>query len=354
MAKKLPARPNLDHLRRQAKALLAALDARDPAAVATIREHLPSAKARTAAQILATKFRLADAQSAIARATGFAGWPHLARHVEQLRALEGTWSFARLEVDGHAMPAGMLTASRVLIDGDRFRTESPEATYEGIFNLNVEADPHELDIEFVAGPEAGNWNYAIFRLAGDQLELCLDLNGRPRPKIFGTTPGSGHACETLTRASAARPADVKGGTAPASQPPPPAIDASGFDYVASPLLTQLHGQWSAVKLVRDGQEFPAMMLRTGLRTAAKNDVKISFGGQTVIEARVRLDANASPVRVDYLNVGGMAPGTIQLGLLKWDGDEACFCLGAPGQPRPEDFTCAPGSGRTLSQWRKKK
>jgi uncharacterized protein (TIGR03067 family) len=354
MATKLPARPNLDHLRRQAKALLAALDARDPAAAATIREHLPSAHALTTERILATKFRLADAQSAIARSTGFAGWPHLARHVEQLRALEGTWSFARLEVDGTVMPAAMLGASRVLIDGDRFRTESPEATYEGVFNVNVEADPHELDIEFVAGPEAGNWNYAIFRLTGDQLELCLDLNGRPRPKIFGTAPGSGHACETLVRASAARPAGVTGGTAPASVPPPSAADATGFDYVESPLLTQLQGNWSAVKLVRDGQALPKLMLFAGRRTAVKNEVKISFAGQTMIDARIRLDPTTDPVHIDYHNVGGLASGTIQLGIMKWEGDIACFCMGAPGQPRPADFTSEPGSGRTLSQWRKKK
>ena len=354
MATKLPARPNLDHLRRQAKSLLAALATRDPAAVATISTHLPFAKKLTAAQILATPFRLADAQSAIARQTGFAGWPHLSRHVEQLRALEGTWSFARLEVDGHTLPAAMLTASRVLIDGDRFRTESPEATYEGVFNLNVEAEPHEIDIEFIAGPEAGKWNYGIFRLTGDQLELCLDLNGRPRPKKFGTAPGSGHACETLTRASAARPTDVTGGTAPAPQSPLPAPEISGFDYVASPLLAQLQGTWSAVKLVRDGQAFPSMMLRTGLRVATKNELKISFGGQTVIEARVKFNATTNPVQVDYHHVGGMTPGTIQLGLMRWDGDEACFCMGAPGQSRPGDFTCAPGSGRTLSQWRRKK
>ena len=354
MAKKLPARPNLDHLRRQAKSLLAALAAGDAAAVTTLREHLPAAKNLPAAQILATRFRLADAQAAIARQTGFAGWPHLARHVDRLRALEGTWSFARLEVDGHAMPAAMLTASRILIDGDRFRTESPEATYEGLFNLNVETDPHGIDIEFIAGPEAGNWNYGIFRLAGDQLELCLDLNGRPRPKKFGTAPGSGHACETLTRASASRPAAVTGGPAPAPQAPLSVADATGFDYVASPLLTQLQGQWSAVKLVRDGEEFPAMMLRAGLRTAVKNELKISFGGQTVIDARVRLDATADPVQVDYYNTGGMCPRTIQLGLMRWDGDEACFCMGGPGLPRPGDFTSAPGSQRTFSQWRRKR
>ena len=242
----------------------------------------------------------------------------------------------------------------MLIDGDRFRTESPEATYEGVFNLNVEAQPHEIDIEFIAGPEAGNWNYGIFRLNGEQLELCLDLHGRPRPGKFGTAPGSGHACETLTRASAARPADVTGGTAPAPQPLPPPVDRAAFDYVESPTLTRLQGSWSAAKIVRDGQTLPALMLFAGRRTAVKNEVKISFAGQTMIHALVRIGEGAEPLHVDYFNLGGAGSGTIQLGLMRWEGDEACFCMGAPGQPRPGDFTCAPGSGHTLSQWRRKK
>jgi len=352
MDKNLPARPHLDHLRRQAKALLAALAAREPAAVATIRTHLPAARGMDAAAVLATRYRLADAQSAIARQNGFAGWPHLARHVEQLRALEGTWSFAHLEIDGSVLPAGALTASRLLIDGDRFRTESPEATYEGIFNIDVEAQPHAIDIEFIAGPEAGKWNYGIFRIAGDRLEFCLDLNGRPRPSGFGSSPGSGHAYETLERTSPARPADVTGGTS-VPPPAPPPHDRTGFEFVTSPTLTRLQGKWTAVKIIRDGADLPAMMLRTGLRTARQNEVTISVGGQTMIHALVRLHENTDPMHIDYCNVGGACPGTIQHGLVQWRGDEACFCMAAPGQPRPGDFTCPTGSGRTFSQWRLK-
>src|SRR5262245_54096122 len=177
MGKKLPARPNLDHLRSQAKALLAALQSGDADAIATIREHLPAASGMSEQQIRKTPFRLADAQSAVARKTGFASWPQLGRHVEQLRALEGTWAFTHLEIDGLVIAFHTLTASRILMDGDRFRTESPEATYEGIFNINVETDPHELDIDFVAGPGAGNRNFGIFHLEGDRLEICLDMNG---------------------------------------------------------------------------------------------------------------------------------------------------------------------------------
>jgi uncharacterized protein (TIGR03067 family) len=356
VAKNLPARPNLDHLRRQAKSLLSALESGEPDSVSTILEYLPAAKGMTLEQLQETRIRLADAQSAIARKTGFASWPQLAHHVEQLRSLEGTWSFASLEIDGHSMPPGMLSASHILIDGDRFRTESPEAIYEGTFNINVEAQPHEIDIEFIEGPEAGNSNFGIFRLEGDQLEFCLDLNAKPRPTAFRTSSGSGHAYEKLTRASHSRPANVTGGIPQVRQARSTLStqDCAGFDFIESSTLTKLQGEWTASKIVLNGQELPAMMLATGVRTATQNRVKISFGGQLMIDALVRIDESTDPIGVDYYNVGGSAKGTVQHGIMRWVGDDACLNMAAPDQPRPVDFDCPVGSGRTLSQWRPKK
>jgi uncharacterized protein (TIGR03067 family) len=330
-----------------------AIQAGDADAVATLRDHLPAAKGMTTDQIRQAGFRLADAQSAVARKTGFACWPQLARHVEQLRALEGTWEFIHLEVDGHAVPPGMTGNSRILIDGDRFRTESPEATYEGVFNINVEAQPHEIDIEFIAGPEAGNWNYGIFRLADDKFELCLDMNGQPRPTAFRTFPGSGHAYERLVHSSRSRPADVSGGTPPAQQSPPDKVDPAEFSYVECSTLTRLQGEWSAVQVVLDGNELPAMMLATGLRTATQNQVKVTFGGQLMIDALARIDDRADPIHIDYFNQCGQAKGQAQLGIMKWVEHEVCIIMAAPGQPRPTDFVCTAGSGRTLSRWRPK-
>ena len=272
MEKNLPHRPNLDHLRRQAKSLLADLAAGEPEAVSTIQQHLPAALHLSVDEIRQTHFRLADAQSAIARKTGFASWPQLARHVEQLRALEGTWSFASLEIDGNTMPVAAMQSSRLLIDGDRFRTESPEAIYEGVFNIDVEAQPHRIDIEFVEGPEAGHWNYGIFRLDNDQLEICLDLNGNPCPNAFRTSPGSGHAYELLTRTSTARPSGVNGGTAQnqssASQrsgpEPTPSLTTTeagnltqaDFNYVPSQLLTRLQAARRQMITASAGQAEP--------------------------------------------------------------------------------------------------
>ena len=353
VADNLPSRPNLDHLRRQAKSLLASLELGEPEAVSTILDHLPAARAMTAEQVRQTQFRLADAQSAIARKTGFASWPHLARHVEQLRALEGTWSFSHLEIDGNKMPTTTFEASRILIDGDRFRTESPEATYEGVFNIDVEGQPHQIDFEFVCGPEAGNRNFGIFRLDGDHLEICLDMNGPSRPPEFHSSGGSGRAFERLIRTSQSRPEDVTGGRPPAHRPTAIAQDCAGFEFIPCATLARLQGEWSAVKMVRDGQEMPAGMLATALRSAMQNEVKITFGGQLVLHALVRIDESTDPIFIDYYNLCGSAKATVQQGILGWLGNEVWFSMAAPGQDRPIDFTAPSGSGWMFSQWRPK-
>src|SRR5438045_3860657 len=92
-------RPNLDHLRRQAKDLLRALPSSDDAAN-TFTQHLPAARGMSLKQVRAAGLRLADAQSAIARKEGFGKWPGLAAHVSALRAMEGTWQFLSLRIDG--------------------------------------------------------------------------------------------------------------------------------------------------------------------------------------------------------------------------------------------------------------
>lgn len=355
MAKKLPARPNLDHLRSQAKTLLAQLKDGQAAAAKAFIDHLPAARNMKPAAARAAGFRLADAQSVVARQTGFGSWPSLARHVQELRGLEGEWHFAGLEIDGAAMPAQALAYSRLLFDGDRFRTESPEANYEGVFTIDVDATPAAIDIEFVEGPEAGTTCYGLYELRGDELTLCLGLAGASRPKAFVTSRGSGHALERLRRVSSARPANVTGGTPP--PPPPPDApgdreDPSAFDVEMTPLLRRLEGEWIPVQLVSDGKEMPAQWLTFGSRTTVGNEVKVVFGGQVMVHARVRIDDSVTPTAIDYLNLHGRQAGKVSRGILEWAGDEARILMPAPGQPRPADFSVAQTTG-TLSQWRRR-
>lgn len=72
MSRQLPAKPNLEHLKKQAKKLLHDFQQGEPAAV----DHFRSLGSTSAAP------KLADAQHLIARDYGFTSWPKLKEHVE--------------------------------------------------------------------------------------------------------------------------------------------------------------------------------------------------------------------------------------------------------------------------------
>lgn len=74
MSRQLPRKPNLEHLKKQAKELLHDLERRDRAAVERFRSFAPASAAP----------KLVDAQHVIARDYGFASWAKLKEHVESL------------------------------------------------------------------------------------------------------------------------------------------------------------------------------------------------------------------------------------------------------------------------------
>ena len=80
-SRELPARPNLEQLKKQAKSLLDAARARDPNALRRFAV-LPSLSGKSIDQVGASDLALHDAQSAVAREYGFASWNALREEVE--------------------------------------------------------------------------------------------------------------------------------------------------------------------------------------------------------------------------------------------------------------------------------
>lgn len=74
---RLPERPHLAHLKKQAKELLALYRTGAPQAISRLREALPAARNRSDEAIIALGLRLADAQSCLAREYGFPSWADL-------------------------------------------------------------------------------------------------------------------------------------------------------------------------------------------------------------------------------------------------------------------------------------
>ncbi|MBB6095580.1 ankyrin repeat protein [Povalibacter uvarum] len=81
----LPDRPDLEHLRKQAKQLLRSWRDREPSAFQRLRTSLPIAHDKSDGAIASANLRLHDMQSCIAREYGFASWSDLKTHVEWLQ-----------------------------------------------------------------------------------------------------------------------------------------------------------------------------------------------------------------------------------------------------------------------------
>jgi hypothetical protein len=82
MQKPLPARPSLEQFKKQAKELVKDHRTRNQSAFALIREFLPSLTGKTDEEVSLYPFALHDAQSVIARQSGFPSWNQLRDHLE--------------------------------------------------------------------------------------------------------------------------------------------------------------------------------------------------------------------------------------------------------------------------------
>lgn len=107
----LPASPNLDHLKKQAKRLLRDARAGKTDAVRRFLETLPAMRSLDAASLAQHDLKLHDAQSVVAREAGFRSWTELKLYVvwtatEKAERL-ATW--LRWAFDGNARERGLAT-----------------------------------------------------------------------------------------------------------------------------------------------------------------------------------------------------------------------------------------------------
>jgi ankyrin repeat protein len=89
-AKVLPAHPNLDQYKKQAKDLVKQFKSfrdgqtADPQTIQRVKKHHPKLEKLSTTAIQIAKFALAEAQLVIAREYGFESWPRFAKHIKSL------------------------------------------------------------------------------------------------------------------------------------------------------------------------------------------------------------------------------------------------------------------------------
>lgn len=120
----LPASPDLDHLRKQAKRLLRAARSGATDAIERFAANLPAVRDLPIAELAQRPLRLHDAQSVVAREHGFRSWTELKRYVEWARsaAAERLERWLACVFEGQAreraLALRMLRAEPRLVAGD--------------------------------------------------------------------------------------------------------------------------------------------------------------------------------------------------------------------------------------------
>ncbi|MGB8887843.1 MAG: ankyrin repeat domain-containing protein [Candidatus Korobacteraceae bacterium] len=114
--KELPARPNLEQYKKQAKELLKACASGDPDGVWRMKRHNPRLAKLSDGEFRKLSLRLADAQLAIAREHGFETWPKFARHIDDLTRASS--SISKFEAAADAVIAGDLVILERLLRED--------------------------------------------------------------------------------------------------------------------------------------------------------------------------------------------------------------------------------------------
>ncbi len=144
--KELPARPNLEQYKKQAKDLLKACKAGDSEAVQRIKKHRARSDGLPDSGF-SEKIALVDAQFTIAREHGFESWPKFAKHIERVN-LE---SF----VVGLSDPlAAFIEAASVPLDGSDHASGTLERA-EAIFAAHPEVASKSIYTAAILGDDAG-------------------------------------------------------------------------------------------------------------------------------------------------------------------------------------------------------
>jgi Ankyrin repeat len=162
--RRLPVRPNLDQLHRQAKELLRAIHSEDPDAIAELREYHPES-------ITPAAVKLADAQLVLARSYQASSWSRLVHAVQLADAI---WR------DDLGAVRTLITGDRTLLHEDVLIRKDSNWGPPMSYAANLGRD--EI-IRFLHSQGAKDLEHAAGRAAlqshPDTVRMIYDLAGRP-------------------------------------------------------------------------------------------------------------------------------------------------------------------------------
>jgi ankyrin repeat protein len=141
--KELPARPNLEQYKKQAKDLARDCELGIPDALTRIRRHHPRFHKPPESEIRNANVALTDAQLVIAREHGFKSWPRFAKHIETLNLIRSVASLSNLAaafIEVACVPRHSGHRSGTLEHAEMILSRYPQVAASSIYTAAILAD----------------------------------------------------------------------------------------------------------------------------------------------------------------------------------------------------------------------
>lgn len=141
--RELPARPNLEQYKKQAKDLVQDFAAHKPEAFARARKHHPRIYHLPEAELTSAHLSLTDAQLILAREHGFESWPKFAHHIEMvniIRAVETLTDPVAAFIETACVPRHTSHSSGTLEHAEMILAKYPDVASSSIHTAAILAD----------------------------------------------------------------------------------------------------------------------------------------------------------------------------------------------------------------------
>ena len=114
---------------------------------------------------------------------------------------------------------------------------------------------------------------------------------------------------------------------------------------------RLQGVWQLVWLINDDTKAPEHEVRDVRLELTDTAFRSDCAGPLFRESTYTIDPTRDPRRLDFTNRGNLPPHVCQA-IYRFEGDQLALCYPGPNAERPARFESKPGSGLTLTLWRR--
>ena len=119
---------------------------------------------------------------------------------DDAKAVQGSWSPAKAELAGKAMPDAVLKSISLKLENGKYEVSVGGKPDNGTYTIDPTTKPKSMSITGTDGPNKGKTFLAIYELKNDTLRVCYDLSGAKRPTEFKSDADNKLYLVTYTRA----------------------------------------------------------------------------------------------------------------------------------------------------------